>query len=227
MKITILIPVFNEEATVHELVERVRAVPLEKEILICNDGSTDQTREILSSFSNSEGVHVFHHEKNQGKGAALRTMIPHATGDVVIIQDADLEYSPEEYERLLAPIRDGKTNVVYGSRFSGSGRAMFFWHALGNKFLTLVTNLLYDSTLSDMETCYKVFRRELLQSLPLRANRFDIEPELTAKTLKHGERIWEVPITYSGREYREGKKITWKDGIVAVGVLIRCKFFST
>lgn len=224
MKLTILIPVYNEEATVEELLRRVRAVPLEKEILVCDDGSTDGTARILSQVEAATGVRIFRHEVNRGKGAALRTLIPKATGDVVMIQDADLEYNPQEYEQLLAPIRERKTNVVYGSRFLGSGRAMFFWHALGNKFLTLLTNMLYDSTLSDMETCYKVFRRELLQSLSLRARRFDIEPEITAQILKRGERIWEVPITYAGREYSEGKKITWKDGVIAVLVLIRIKF---
>jgi glycosyltransferase involved in cell wall biosynthesis len=220
MKLSIIIPVYNEKNTFNKIIEKVKAVPYEKEIIVIDDGSQDGTRDILKNFKDPD-VQIYYHDKNYGKGKAIRTGFEHITGDVVLIQDADLEYDPQEYHILLKPLLDGKADVVYGSRFRGEGKSMMFWHALGNKFLTLVTNILFNSTLTDMETCYKVFKTKVIQGLDLKSNRFNIEPELTAKILKRGYRIYEVPISYAGREYSEGKKITWRDGFIALWTLIK------
>ncbi len=217
-------PVYNEKATIREILERVRAVDvgMEKEIIVVDDGSKDGTREILREEESRGDIRVLYHERNLGKGAAVRTGIASATGDFVIIQDADLEYDPQDYPALLKPLLEGKAEVVYGSRFlSGSGSSMISWHRFGNKFLTAVTNLLYGSSLSDMETCYKAFKASVIKSIPLRSNRFEIEPEITAKILKRGYKILEVPIRYRGREFHEGKKISWKDGFSAIWTLLR------
>ncbi len=214
MRLSVVIPVYNEVETIKEIVSRVQAVDLEKEIIIVDDGSTDGTREQLQEISRAQkNVRVFYHDRNQGKGAALRTGFEVTTGDIVIIQDADLEYDPREYPVLLEPILDGRADIVYGSRFlGGPHRVLFFWHYLGNKFLTLLSNTLTNLNLTDMETCYKVFRREVLNDIQLKSNRFGFEPEFTAKIAKKGFRIYETPISYSGRTYAEGKKIGWKDG---------------
>ena len=224
-KLSVIIPVYNERNTVAEAIRRSRSVeiPLDREIVVVDDGSGDGTTQILSQLQDST-VRVVFHEVNRGKGAAIRTGLTHVTGDLVLIQDADLEYDPEDWPKLLAPVLKGKARVVYGSRFTGERRNMMFWHWVGNRFLSLVTNALYNTTLSDMETCYKLFDRELVQSIPLSSNRFGFEPEVTAKILRTGERIYEVPISYAGREIHEGKKITWKDGFDALRVLIRCRF---
>lgn len=228
MKISILIPVFNEEKTVSQVLEQVRAVdlaPLEKEIVVVDDGSTDGSREILDREAQRGDIVLVHHPSNQGKGAAVRTAMAHATGDIFLIQDADLEYDPREYPVLLKPILEGRAEVVYGSRFLGGPRkAMLFWHMVANKLLTLITNILYDSILSDMETCYKVFKAEIVRGIPLRARGFEFEPEITAKILKRGYRIFEVPITYTGREYHEGKKIKAKDAFIALWTLLKYRF---
>jgi glycosyltransferase involved in cell wall biosynthesis len=224
-KLSVIIPVYNERNTVAEAIRRSRSVeiPLDREIVVVDDGSDDGTTQILSQLKDST-VRVVFHEVNRGKGAAIRTGLSHVTGDLVLIQDADLEYDPEDWPKLLTPVLKGKARVVYGSRFTGERRNMMFWHWVGNRFLSLVTNALYNTTLSDMETCYKLFDRKLVQSIPLRSDRFGFEPEVTAKILRTGERIYEVPISYAGREIHEGKKITWKDGIEALRVLIRCRF---
>ena len=223
IKVSIVIPVFNERPTLMKILSIVEDLPLNKELVIVDDGSTDGSRDILESLA-PERARVIIHESNRGKGAAIRTAIPATTGDVIVIQDADLEYDPRDLVKLLRPIHDGKADVVYGSRFTGERRNMFFWHWVGNRFLTLVTNILYDSTLSDMETCYKMFRADVLKELELRSMRFEIEVEMTAKVLKSGKRIYEVPISYAGREFHEGKKITWRDGITALAKLIRYRF---
>jgi glycosyltransferase involved in cell wall biosynthesis len=238
VKLSILIPAYNERQTIQGILARVRAVDLvveaqdgsldcsrpadakglvrlEKEIIVVDDGSTDGTRDILQQEAGQEDVRVFFHETNQGKGAAVRTAIQQATGDILLIQDADLEYDPRDYPALLQPIIEGRADVVYGSRFLGGPRkAMLFWHAA----------ILYDAILSDMETCYKVFRSDVIKDIPLHARRFEFEPEVTAKVLKRGHRIYEVPITYTGREYEEGKKITWRDGFSALWTLIKYRF---
>lgn len=229
MKLSIIIPVYNESNTLEEILARVRAVELddiEKEIIAVDDGSTDGSRRKLKEQQAlDDSLDVYFHPENRGKGAAIRTALEHVTGDVVLIQDADLEYDPREYSDLLKPIREGRADVVYGSRFLGGPRkAMLFWHMIGNKLLTLVTNLLYDTILSDMETCYKVFRTEVIKPINLRSRGFEFEPEVTAKILKRGIRIYEVPISYTGREYHEGKKITWQDGIVAFWTLLKYRF---
>jgi glycosyltransferase involved in cell wall biosynthesis len=223
-----VIPVYNEVGTIKEIVSRVQAVDLEKEIIIVDDGSTDGTRELLQEISLAQkNVRGFYHERNQGKGAALRTGFEAATGDIVIIQDADLEYDPRDYPLLLEPILDGRADIVYGSRFlGGPHRVLFFWHYLGNKFLTLLSNTLTNLNLTDMETCYKVFRREVLNTIELKSNRFGFEPEFTAKIAKKGFRIYETPISYSGRTYAEGKKIGWKDGVKAVFAIIWFRVFD-
>jgi glycosyltransferase involved in cell wall biosynthesis len=223
-----VIPVYNEVGTIKEIVGRVQAVDLEKEIVIVDDGSTDGTRELLQEITLSHGnVRVLYHDHNQGKGAALRTGFESASGDIVIIQDADLEYDPREYPVLLGPILDGRADIVYGSRFlGGPHRVLFFWHYLGNKFLTLLSNALTNLNLTDMETCYKVFRREVLNDIQLKSNRFGFEPEFTAKIAKKDFRIYETPISYSGRTYAEGKKIGWKDGIKAVVAILWFRFFD-
>ncbi|MDD5448449.1 MAG: glycosyltransferase family 2 protein [Actinomycetota bacterium] len=226
MKLSIIIPVYNERNTILELLRRVRSVDLgdiKKEIIVVDDGSIDGTSDILALQADST-LKVLHHPRNMGKGAAVRTGIKEATGDYIIIQDADLEYDPEDFHLLLAPILKKKAEVVYGSRFTGEHRNMLFWHMLGNKFLSLVTNILYDTTISDMETGYKLFSKESLDGIEIESNRFEFEPEITAKLLKKKIRIYEVPISYTGREYYEGKKITWKDGITALWTLIKYRF---
>jgi glycosyltransferase involved in cell wall biosynthesis len=228
MKISVVMPVYNEAGTIKEIVARVQAVGLEKEIIIVDDGSTDGTCEHLAEIAQAEAnAKVIYHDHNQGKGAALRTGFASATGDVVIVQDADLEYDPAEYPILLAPIVDGRADVVYGSRFlGGPHRVLFFWHYVGNKFLTLLSNTLTNLNLTDMETCYKIFRREILEGIKLKSNRFGFEPEFTVKIAKKGFRIYEVPISYSGRTYAEGKKIGWKDGVKAIFAIIWFRFFD-
>lgn len=226
VKISVIMPVFNEEETISEILRRVRAVEIPKEILVIDDNSTDRTRELLKEEARQEDTRVFFHRRNLGKGAAVRTGLQNVTGDIVIIQDADLEYDPRDYPALIRPITEGRVNAVYGSRFLGEHKAMYFWHAVGNKFLTLVTNVLYDTTLTDMETCYKVFTREIADSLDIRQERWGIDPEITAKILRQGNRIYEVPISYNGREFWEGKKISWKDGFVILKTLVRYRFAS-
>lgn len=226
-KISIIVPVFNEIKTLEEVIERLQKVPmcgLEKEIIIVDDYSTDGTRELIKDY---EGMYkVFYHDYNQGKGAAIRTGLSHVTGDIMVIQDADLEYDPADYDDLIKLIIEGKADVVYGSRLSGGkpSRSFMFTHLLGNKLLTFITNLLYNTTLTDMETCYKAFRTDFIKGIEIKSDRFDFEPEITAKVLKRHPRLYEMPISYYGREYSEGKKITWKDGIHAVIALIKYRF---
>jgi glycosyltransferase involved in cell wall biosynthesis len=223
--LSVIVPVYNERNTVAEIVRRMRSVelPLEREIVIVDDGSTDGTRQVLSQLADST-VHVVLHDRNQGKGAAVRTGLAQVTGDLVLIQDADLEYDPDDWPKLLAPAMKGRARVVYGSRFTGERRNMLFIHWVGNRFLSLITNVLYNTTLSDMETCYKLFERDVIQAIHLRSTGFDFEPEVTAKVLRQGIRIYEVPISYSGREFDEGKKITWQDGFAALWTLVRYRF---
>lgn len=218
MLLSVVIPVFNEEKTITDIVARVQAVPLDKELVLVNDCSTDGTRAQLDELAKQSNVRVFHHEQNQGKGAALRTGFKHVRGDLVIIQDADLEYDPDEYPKLIKPILDGKADVVYGSRFSGgeSHRVLYFWHSIGNQVLTQLSNMATNLNLSDMETCYKVFRRDVIDRIEIEESRFGFEPEITAKAARLGCRIFEVGISYSGRTYAEGKKINWKDGVRAI-----------
>jgi glycosyltransferase involved in cell wall biosynthesis len=219
-------PVYNEAATVEEILRRVEAVGLAEEIIVVDDGSSDGTRELLQRIAPQHpSVRLILHDRNRGKGAAIRTGIQHAAADLVLIQDADLEYDPQEIPQLLKPIQDGKADVVYGSRFLGAARRpTMFWHMVANQLLTLMTNVLYNSILSDMETGYKLFRREVIQAIPLRANRFDFEPEITAKLLRRRVRIFEVPISFNPREYSEGKKIGLKDAFAAVWALLRYRF---
>jgi glycosyltransferase involved in cell wall biosynthesis len=219
--LSVVMPVYNERATIEEIVARVLAVPLRIQLIIVDDGSTDGTRELLAGLSTRHGVTIVLQERNKGKGAALRRGFEEVTGDVVVIQDADLEYSPEEYPALIELICQGRADVVYGSRFLGRHRVFLFTHYLGNRLLTTITNVLYNTMLSDMETCYKVMRTEVLRSMTLASDGFGIEPELTAKIFKRGYRVYEVPITYDGRGYEEGKKITWRDGLVALWVLLK------
>ncbi len=226
-KISIIVPVYNEINTLEKVIDRLQEVPfcgLEKEIIIVDDYSTDGTRELIKDY---EGMYkVFYHDYNQGKGAAIRTGLSHVTGDIMVIQDADLEYDPADYDDLIKLIIEGKADVVYGSRLSGGkpSRSFMFTHLLGNKLLTFITNLLYNTTLTDMETCYKAFRTDFIRGIEIKSNRFDFEPEITAKVLKRHPRLYELPISYYGREYAEGKKITWKDGIHAVIALIKFRF---
>ena len=228
MKLSIVIPVYNEKDTVLELIRRVRAValPLEREIVIVDDFSTDGTRDLIRGLE-SPDARVLFQPKNMGKGAALKAGFAAATGDIVLVQDADLEYDPAEYPALLAPILDGRADVVYGSRFlSGPHRVLFFWHSVGNKILTAFSNMVTNLNLTDMETCYKVFRREVLAGMTLTAGRFGFEPEVTVKVARLKCRIYEVPISYSGRDYTEGKKIGWKDGLAAFWHILRYRFFK-
>jgi glycosyltransferase involved in cell wall biosynthesis len=225
MKLSVVIPIFNEVKTLAVIVERVQATGLADEIVLVDDGSTDGTHDLLTDFDGRQGVQVIAHDRNLGKGAAVRTGIAAATGDVVLIQDADLEYDPRDYPALLQPIEEGIADVVYGSRFlGGPRRAVMFWHMIANQLLTLSTNVLYNTILSDMETGYKVFRRNVLKGIKLRANRFDFEPEFTAKILKRKVRIFEVPISFNPRDYSEGKKIKLKDAFVAVWALFKYRF---
>jgi len=227
VKLSIIIPVYNEARTIRTILAKVRAVELpafDKEIVVVDDGSCDGTRDILQEEAKQSGMVLVLQPANRGKGAAVRAGLKRATGDILLIQDADLEYDPEDYPALLKPILTGKSQVVYGSRFLGEHKAMLFWHMVGNHFITLVCNLLYDTTLTDMETCYKVFTREVARRLRLRADRWGIDPEITAQILRAGYRIYEVPISYAGREYAEGKKISWRDGLVVLGTLLRYRF---
>ena len=222
--LSVVVPVFNEAATVEEIVRRVLAVPLRIQLIVVDDGSTDGTREVLQRLQQELGFTLLQQPANAGKGAALRRGFEDVRGDLVVIQDGDLEYSPEEFPMLIDLICQGRADVVYGSRFIGRHRVFLFSHYLGNRLLTLLTNVLYNTMLTDMETCYKVMRTEVLRSMTLRSNGFGIEPELTAKIFKRGYRVYEVPITYDGRGYDEGKKIGWRDGVVALWVLLRYRF---
>jgi len=224
VKISVVIPVYNEKNTISEIIKRVKEVPIEKEIIIVDDASTDGTRKILNQM---EGIILLSNENNMGKGASLRKGFKKVTGDVVIIQDADLEYNPKDYMKLLKPFEDGLADVVYGSRFLGDGahRVLFFWHYLGNQILTFLSNMLTDLNLTDMETGYKAFRKEVIKEIEIKENSFGVEPEITAKVAKKKLRIYEVPISYYGRTYEEGKKINWKDGMVALWLIIKYNLF--
>src|ERR1051326_9333 len=229
LRVSVVVPLFNERETILEVIRRVKLQDEIHEIVIVDDGSTDGTRQVLADKveEQTEGVLVEYLARNSGKGAALRRGLSRVTGDVIIIQDADLEYDPRDYARLLEPIRDGRADVVYGSRFKGdSGRVLFFWHSVGNKFLTLLSNMLTNLNFTDMETGYKVFRAEVIKGMRLRSNRFGFEPEFTAKIAKAGWRIYEVPISYSGRDYSEGKKITWRDGLAALFQVVCYRLFD-
>jgi glycosyltransferase involved in cell wall biosynthesis len=223
--LTVIVPVFNERTTVAEVIRRMRAVelPVSLQIIAVDDGSSDGSDKVLGALEDST-VRVMKHQKNQGKGAAIRTGLAEARGDLVLIQDADLEYDPNDWPKLLDPVLRGKARVVYGSRFTGERKNMLPLHWMGNRLLSLVTNVLYSSTLSDMETCYKLFDAQVLEGLTVVSNRFDFEPEITAKVLRRGHRIYEVPISYAGREHDEGKKITWRDGFGALKALIKFRF---
>jgi len=230
--LSIVIPVYNEKDYIREIIKRVQEAPipgdLERELVIVDDYSGDGTREILTEeYSQVDNIRLFFHEKNQGKGAALRTGFSKVQGDIVLIQDADLEYDPKDYPALLDPIISGLADVVYGSRFlSGPHRVLFFWHYMGNRFLTFVSNMFNNINLTDMETCYKVFRREVVESFKIKSNRFGVEPEMTAKIAKRKYRMFETPISYNGRDYSEGKKITWRDGFSALYCIVRFRFFE-
>ena len=225
MNLSVVIPTFNEVHTIREILQRVQRTGLVQEILVVDDGSTDGTRQILDELNGHGNIRVVFHENNQGKGAAVRTGLKNAKGDVILIQDADLEYDPRDYPTLLKPLEEGIADVVYGSRFlGGPRRPVMFWHMVANKLLTLMTNILYNNILTDMETGYKVFRREVIEGMPLRARRFEFEPEFTAKILKRKVRIFEVPITFNPRDYSEGKKIKLKDAFEAVWALLKYRF---
>ncbi len=220
--LSVIVPVFNERNTVAEIVRRMRRVelPVDLEVVMVDDASWDGTADILKALEDST-VRVVQHRANAGKGAAIRTGLAHVRGDAVLIQDADLEYDPDDWPRLLAPMMKGKAQVVYGSRFTGERRNMMFHHWIGNRFLSLVTNVLYNTTLSDMETCYKLFDRRVLEGIEIESDGFDFEPEITAKVLRSGRTIYEVPVSYAGRTSREGRKFSWTDGVRAVGTLLR------
>jgi glycosyltransferase involved in cell wall biosynthesis len=226
LRASVVIPCFNERDTVGELIDRVHASPVEKEVIVVDDCSTDGTRELLEKRARERGdITLCLRTRNGGKGAAVQEGLKCATGDVVIIQDADLEYDPADYPVLLRPIQSGKAKVVYGSRFIGEHKAMYFWHSVGNQSLTLLCNMLFDTTLTDMETCYKVFTIDIARRLRLREPRWGFDPEITARILRMGNRIYEVPISYAGREFNEGKKISWTDGFVVLLALVRYRFF--
>ncbi len=224
-KLSVIVPVYNEAATIKEIIKRIQAVELNKEIIVVDDGSDDGTRQIIERLPDANIKKVFH-ENNRGKGAAVRSAIPHASGDVIVIQDADLEYDPKEYVHLIGPIREGVADAVYGSRLSGGKpqRVFMFWHLVGNRMLNLMTNILFNTTLTDMETCYKMIRADILKEIPLRSDKFNIEPEITAKILKRRLRVYEIPISYYGRTYDEGKKINWRHGFAAIWALLRYRF---
>lgn len=241
MKLSVIVPVYNEVRTIREIIRRVRAVPLkvtvgygepdcrvvelEREIVVVDDGSTDGTRDVLRAMADDADLVVVFHEENRGKGAAVRTGLTHASGDIFVVQDADLEYDPRDYPALLRPILEGRSQVVYGSRFRGGPtKTMFFWHMVGNRLLTLITNILFDTILTDMETGYKMFTREVAQRLDLTEPGWGFDPEITAQILRLGYRIYEVPISYTGREFWEGKKISWKDAFTVLRTLLRCRF---
>ncbi|MGI8587870.1 MAG: glycosyltransferase family 2 protein [Chloroflexia bacterium] len=224
--ISVVMPVYNEVRTIRQIVDQVNAVPLNKELIAVDDCSTDGTGEILEQLADEGKLRLFKHGVNSGKGAAVRTGLRAVSGDIVIIQDADLEYDPSEYPMLISPILKGRSKAVYGSRFLGPHKAMYFWHQIGNKLLTLVTNILFDTTLTDMETCYKVFTADISRQLDIKSERWGIDPEITAKILRMGNRIYEIPISYTGREKWEGKKISWKDGLAVVRTLIRYRFWK-
>jgi glycosyltransferase involved in cell wall biosynthesis len=217
-------PVFNEKGTIREILKQVRDVGLVGEIIVVDDFSTDGTREILQEEARQGNLTLVLHDRNRGKGAAVRSGLERLTGDIVIIQDADLEYDPRDYSALIRPIVEGRVKVVYGSRFIGPRKDMLFMHWIGNKFLTLLTNIMFDTTLSDMETCYKVLRADVAKGLNIKSDRWGVDPEITAKVLKRGNRIFEVPISYYGREFFEGKKITWRDGFTVLWTLIKYRF---
>ena len=227
MRLSIVIPVYNEQETICELIRQVEAVDQDKEIIIVDDGSSDGSRDLLKKYEGREGFKVIYQSRNKGKGAALRAGFEKSDGEIIIVQDADLEYNPKDYSILLEPILDGRADVVYGSRFlGGPHRVLFFWHYLGNMFLTTLSNMVTNLNLSDMETGYKVFRRSILDSFTLKCDRFGFEPEFTSKISRSKLRIYEVPISYNGRDYSEGKKITWKDGVAALWFIFRFRFFS-
>jgi len=229
--LSVIVPAYNESATIEKTLRRVDVAPFNKEIIVVDDGSTDGTRDILLNLERDPDsiaqLRVFFQQPNQGKGSAVRKGIGEAHGEIILIQDADLEYDPADYPQLLQPILDGRADVVYGSRFlGGTHRAIYFWHYAGNRFLTLLSNMLTNLNLSDMETCYKVFRREIFEEIAIKSNRFDFEPEITAKVAKKGYRVYETPISYSGRSYEDGKKITWRDGFKAIWALFRYRLFD-
>ena len=227
MKLSVVIPVYNEKKTLDELILRVEAVSIDKEVIIVDDASTDGTRDLLKKYEKKEGFEVIYRPKNKGKGAALRAGFEIVKGEVIIIQDADLEYNPKDFHVLLEPIFDKRADVVYGSRFlGGSHRVLFFWHYLANKFLTTLSNMFTNINLTDMETGYKAFRREVIESISLKSNRFGFEPEFTMKVAQRKFVIYEVPISYDGRDYSEGKKINWKDGVAALWFILRFRFFN-
>ena len=224
-------PVYNEAQTLREIISRVEGAdlgPVRKELIVVDDGSTDGTRDILKDLITTTTHKIYFHGQNMGKGAALRTALTYAVGDIVLIQDADLEYDPNEYAQLIKPILEGRADVVYGSRLSGGkvSRAFNFWHYIGNRVLTLITNVLYNAILSDMETCYKVFRADVIKNIQIKSNKFDFEPEITAKILRRKYKLYEMPISYYGRDFSEGKKITWRDGFAAVWALVKYRFFD-
>jgi glycosyltransferase involved in cell wall biosynthesis len=229
MKLSVVIPCYNEGQTIRQVLERVLAVklPVEREIVIVDDCSKDGTRDYLSTLADNPLVKVCYHEVNKGKGAALRTGFSNASGDIILIQDADLEYDPDEYPKLLKPILNGKADIVYGSRFQGgeTHRVLYFWHSVGNRFLTLISNMFTNLNLTDMEVCYKVFRRGVIEEIELREDRFGFEPEFTAKVARLGRPIYEVGVSYYGRTYAEGKKINWKDGVRAIYVIVKYGLF--
>lgn len=226
IKLSVIIPVFNEKKTISQVLSQVSKTKLVYEIIVVDDGSTDGTTKILKNYKSSKRIKIVFKENNLGKGAAIKSGIKYLTGDYLIVQDADLEYDPKDFKKLINPVLEGKALVVYGSRFTGEHRNLFFWHMLANKTLTLLTNILYDTTLSDMETCYKLIPVDLIKKIKLKSNCFAFEPEITAKILKQGIRIYEVPISYAGREYRDGKKITFWDGAIAFWALFKYRFFD-